>query len=72
MYCFVAVRIVLLFDSSSKGNHCSICITKLQVFTLLTAKCEPTLQRRRIVAFPLQQWLHDRVTMLGTRTLPTL
>lgn len=68
-----AVRIILFIDSSTKGNHCSICMAKLQAFTLLTAKCgSTTVKRRRIVAFPLQQWLHDRVTMLGTPTLPTL
>jgi hypothetical protein len=69
---WTAVRIILLFDSN-KGSHCSICMAKLQVFTLLTAKCgSTTLQRRRIFAFPFQHWLHDRVTVLGTRTFPTL
>jgi len=40
-------------------------MTTLNTGVLMTATCRSTaLQRKRVVAFPRQQWLHERATIL--------
>ena len=60
-----AVRITLYFYESAKWSHSGVSITTLKGFILFTAACESaTIQGEWIVAFWLQQWSREHVTLL--------
>jgi hypothetical protein len=59
-----AVRNIFQLNSGEEGTHSCVSIAKLNDCILLTATCRPAIEREDIVAYPWQQSLRERATVL--------